>query len=76
MKSLSGLFIVIFIFFGCDKDRNTHTDCNIQQAYADNAKKVTITNGIWELFLLWKGIACRWCHQQIQPVKIALLNEQ
>ena len=47
MKSLSGLFIVIFIFFGCDKDRTTHTDCNIQQAYADNAKKVTITNGIW-----------------------------
>ncbi|MFN2438186.1 MAG: hypothetical protein ABR503_03235 [Chitinophagaceae bacterium] len=46
MKSLSCLFIVIFIF-GCNKDRTTHTGCNIQQAYADNAKKVTITNGIW-----------------------------
>jgi len=35
-------------FFSCHKANNaTRTGCNMQQVYADNAKKVTITSGIW-----------------------------
>ncbi len=76
MKSLSGLFIVIFIFFGCDKDRTTHTDCIYSKPTPTMQKRSQSQTAFGELFLLWKRIACRWCQQQIQPVNIALLNEQ
>ncbi len=47
MKRLFGLYIIATLFFSCHKDNATQTGCNMQQVYADNANKVTITNGIW-----------------------------
>jgi hypothetical protein len=44
------LFCFFFlILISCHKDKyaTTRKGCNIQQVYTDNAKKVTITNGIW-----------------------------
>jgi hypothetical protein len=44
------LFCFLFILVSsCHKDKNapTPTGCDIQQIYADNAKKVTITTGVW-----------------------------
>ncbi|MBS1580221.1 MAG: hypothetical protein JST29_11325 [Bacteroidetes bacterium] len=49
MRITVGLCLFILFFISCHKDSNntTPTACNIQQVYADNAKKVTITNGVW-----------------------------
>jgi hypothetical protein len=49
MKTVFGLFLFIFFFISCHKDSHNSTppSCNIQQVYVDNAKKVTITNGVW-----------------------------
>ena len=48
MKNLLQFFMVAFLFISCHKDNNaTQIGCNMQQVYADNAKKVTITSGIW-----------------------------
>jgi len=48
MKIALGLCFIIFFFISCHKDSNNTTPaCNIQQVYSDNAKKVTITNGVW-----------------------------
>lgn len=47
MKNIINLSLITFIFFSCHKDNTTKTGCNMQQVYADNAKKVTITNGVW-----------------------------
>lgn len=48
MKIAFGLSLCVLIFISCHKDNNTPPQtCNIQQVYADNAKKVTITNGVW-----------------------------
>lgn len=49
MRTLLGLSLFIFFFISCHKDSNNTAPpaCNIQQVYADNAKKVTITNGVW-----------------------------
>ncbi|MBS4042206.1 MAG: hypothetical protein KGZ59_05245 [Chitinophagaceae bacterium] len=49
MKKLSFLLIFITTLIQCKKDNST-TDpsvCNIENARAVNATKVTITNGIW-----------------------------
>ena len=49
MKTVFGLCFFVLFFISCHKDNNnaTQNGCNIQQVYADNAKKVTITNGVW-----------------------------
>ncbi|MBX3256203.1 MAG: hypothetical protein KF862_18845 [Chitinophagaceae bacterium] len=37
------------LFIGCRKDSNSFTpiDCDIQQVYVSNAKKITIPQGVW-----------------------------
>jgi hypothetical protein len=49
MKIASKLCLFVLFFISCHKDqgRASQIDCNILQVYADNAKKVTITNGVW-----------------------------
>lgn len=48
MKRLFLLYLLATVFFSCHKANNaTRTGCNMQQVYADNAKKVTIISGIW-----------------------------
>ena len=48
MKNFLQFLIIAFLFFSCHKENNrTQSGCNMQQVYADNAKKVTITSGIW-----------------------------
>lgn len=47
MKKFFILFALAFVFFSCHKNPVAQEACNLPQVYADNAKKVTITNGIW-----------------------------
>lgn len=50
MKIALRLCLSVLLLISCRKDNNNSTTpntCNIQQVYADNAKKVTITNGVW-----------------------------
>jgi hypothetical protein len=49
MKTALSLFLFILLLIGCNKDHNkkTPSTCNIEQVYSDNAKKVSITNGVW-----------------------------
>ena len=50
MKIPLGFCLSVLLFISCHKDNNNSTTlntCNIQQVYADNAKKVAITHGIW-----------------------------
>lgn len=49
MKNIIKIVIPILVFLSCHKDEEKaiQANCNIQQAYADNAKKVTITGGVW-----------------------------
>jgi len=47
MKKVIGIFLITFSFSSCHKNETTLTGCDIQKVYADNAKKVTITHGIW-----------------------------
>lgn len=57
MKKLSGFFLIMLTLFSCHKNNSntTPSTCNIQQVYIDNAKKVTITNGIWGTVSSMKG---------------------
>ena len=47
MKQLLQFILVSFTLLSCHKNNITPTGCDIQQVYEDNAKKVTIANGIW-----------------------------
>lgn len=48
MKSFLQFSIIASLLVSCHKENNvTQTNCNMQQIYADNEKKVTITSGIW-----------------------------
>lgn len=49
MKNSLLFCFFLIVFISCHKDKNAVTPlgCNIQQVYADNAKRVTITNGVW-----------------------------
>jgi len=47
MKKLLRFIVISFTLLSCHKNNTTPTGCDIQQVYKDNAKKVTITNGIW-----------------------------
>ncbi|MEZ5034717.1 MAG: hypothetical protein R2796_06990 [Chitinophagaceae bacterium] len=57
MKKLLCFLIISSAFLSCHKESNTTTQngCDMQQVYADNAKKVTITNGIWGTVALMEG---------------------
>jgi hypothetical protein len=49
MKTALSICLLILLLSGCNKDHNKEIPaiCNIEQVYSDNAKKVTITNGVW-----------------------------
>ena len=47
MKKLFKIFIIAMTFTSCGKDSTPQNICNIQKAYSDNAKKLTITSGVW-----------------------------
>jgi hypothetical protein len=49
MKKGLIFFLVSILFWSCHKDKGVpdKTGCDINKVYADNAKKVTITNGVW-----------------------------
>lgn len=48
MKIAIEFCFCVFLFISCHKDDKTAPQtCNIQQAYGENAKKVTISNGVW-----------------------------
>lgn len=47
MKIALGFGVFVLLFISCHKDNNSTQTCNIYQVYADNTKKVTITNGVW-----------------------------
>ena len=72
MKRLPGLLIMISIFLSCHKesDSATQTGCDIRQVYADNAKKITITNGIWGTVALMEGN----CMPMISPTILDMQN--
>lgn len=57
MKRLLCFLIMSSAFLSCHKESNTTTQngCDMPQVYADNAKKVTITNGIWGTVALMEG---------------------
>ncbi|MGI8952821.1 MAG: hypothetical protein ACR2FN_14705 [Chitinophagaceae bacterium] len=47
---------MVFLFGNCHKDnQNQPSGCDIQKVYADNASKVTITNGIWGTVSFMEG---------------------
>lgn len=50
MQKLIPVCLLCLIFFGCHKSNTANIKdaaCDIKQAYANNEKKVTITQGIW-----------------------------
>jgi hypothetical protein len=55
MKKFFGLYILTFTFLSCHKDNTPQTGCNLQEVYSDNAKKVTITSGIWGTVSFMEG---------------------
>jgi hypothetical protein len=49
MKKFLGLFVFALLFISCHKKDGGKTEggCDMQQVYTGNAKKLTLTNGIW-----------------------------
>jgi hypothetical protein len=49
MKNSIIFYLICYCLIGCQKDKEADPPktCDIQQAYTDNAKKVTIQNGVW-----------------------------
>lgn len=47
MKKIIIIFCFTALLVGCKKSEDRQECCNIEKAYANNEKKVTITNGIW-----------------------------
>jgi hypothetical protein len=49
MKNTLLFCFLLIPFISCHKNKNVSVpvQCNIKQVYVDNAKKVTITNGVW-----------------------------
>lgn len=50
MRTSLSLYLFALLFIGCHKDKNSNTTpvgCDMQVVYGENAKKVTITNGVW-----------------------------
>ena len=47
MKNIIGIFLLSVCLFSCKKQHCNQDNCDIQKAYAHNATKVTISNGIW-----------------------------
>ena len=47
MNRLFTIVVLAILLNSCHKDNAPQNGCNIQQVYSDNAKKVTISNGLW-----------------------------
>jgi hypothetical protein len=76
MKTALSICLLILLFYCCSKDHNKATSptCNIEQVYADNAKKVTIANGVWGTVSLEEGncmpsVPYAPCKIQRRPIK-------
>src|SRR5215831_3265411 len=54
MKKIASFLFLIMPLVSCHKAA-MQTNCNIDQVYADNAKKVTIKSGIWGTVSLVEG---------------------
>jgi hypothetical protein len=82
MKNLIILFSTVLFAFGCSKDKagnsameeessqNVRANCQIDKTYADNAVKVTITNGIWGTVSFMQGN----CMPTINPQNTTCTN--
>ena len=57
MRTVLRLCLFLLLLSSCHKDKNTTAThgCDIQKVYAENAKKVTINNGIWGTVSLAEG---------------------
>jgi len=55
MRHLLGCILMTFVVYACHKSNTATTDCDIQNTYAQNAKKVTITKGVWGTVSLMEG---------------------
>jgi hypothetical protein len=83
MKKILGLCLIALPFFSCDKnDEPESKPCDIEQAYKDNEKKATITNGIWGTLAYLSGncmpiidpTTCTTCPQKKRIKIYALTN--
>lgn len=65
MKIICGFCLLLFTLIGCDNDNHMENpaECDIQKVYTDNAKKLTIANGIWGTVSSMEGN----CMPVIQP---------
>ena len=54
MKKITSMFFFALTFLSCHKD-NQSLDFDITKVYAENAAKVTITNGIWGTIAFKEG---------------------
>ena len=58
MRIFLTLCLFTLLFYSCKKDNVSNpplNGCDIQNVYADNAKKVTITRGVWGTVSLAEG---------------------
>lgn len=71
MKYTLQFLTVAFLLISCHKDNNKiQPGCDIQQVYADNAKKVTIPAGIWGTVSDMEGN----CMPTVQPSTNTCIN--
>lgn len=64
MKIIFRFCFLLFAITSCHKENpNLSTGCDIQKVYADNAAKVTITNGVWGTVSSMEGN----CMPVVQP---------
>lgn len=48
MKKILTILFAVFVIAGCEKKNDgANKNCNIQVAFQDNEKKVTISTGVW-----------------------------
>lgn len=55
MTKFLGAYIILISFFGCIKDDLSSNCCGLDAVIAKNAKKVSITQGIWGTIAFMEG---------------------
>ena len=55
LRRLFGFCIISFTFLNCHKENVSKPGCDMHQVYADNADKLTISNGIWGTVAFMEG---------------------
>jgi hypothetical protein len=55
MKRLFFLCLISIPFFSCHKDKEGEKSCDMAKVLEDNAKKATVTNGIWGTIAFMEG---------------------